>query len=72
MTLFIILGEDQYELGHIDRMYKFWPEQGFELLQTISEKKPELLEHIIIKTDKGYEMTVETFVGKLEKLKFKR
>ena len=44
----------------------FYPQQGFDLLVDLSERKPELLQYVQIVTDKGVVIQVEDFLGIFE------
>lgn len=44
----------------------FYPDQGFDLLVSLSEKKPRYLDYIQIVTDKGIVVSVEDFLGIFE------
>jgi len=46
----------------------FWPGDGLSALMEISNKKPELLEHIKIFTDTGKELSLQAFMSEIDKL----
>lgn len=58
-----ILGEES--LG------SFYPGQGMVGLNNIVNNKPELLESVIIKTDKNEEISITDFLDIISKLKIK-
>jgi hypothetical protein len=57
------------ELGENTGFGVFWAGSGLKVLMKIVDKKPEILPDIIIKTDKGKELTVEQFLTQIQKLK---
>lgn len=47
----------------------FWSGGGLSVLMKIVDRQPELIEHIIIKTDTNKILTIDQFLTDLQKLK---
>jgi hypothetical protein len=78
MQYFIILPKDKEKdtlneanlIGE-ESFGNFWPGSGLNVLMTIVTQKPELVEHITIKTDQNKVLSIDEFLRKVNKLKIK-
>jgi len=55
-----VLGESSFK--------SFWAESGFDILNIIVNKYPDIIEHIIIKDEKNKKYEVMEFIEKISKL----
>jgi hypothetical protein len=56
-----LLGESSFKV--------FWAGQGLKTLMQMVEGQPDLLEHVIIKTDKNKTLTITEFLDTIKSLK---
>lgn len=61
------LNSERYLLGE-ESFGTFYPDQGYNLLEDLSDRFPELLPHIEIKTSEGEEIDIEEFLDRLDDL----
>lgn len=61
------LNSERYVLGE-ESFGTFYPDQGYNLLEDLSDRFPELLPHIGIKTSEGEEIDIEEFLDRLDDL----
>jgi len=57
------LGEQSFKV--------FWASGGFNILQNAIKKNPDVVEHFIIKDDKGKSYSIEEFLDKIAKLQIR-
>lgn len=55
-----LLGESSFN--------KFYPGRGFEALVKMIDKQPEILNSVVIKTDRNETLTIEEFLKHIDKL----
>lgn len=50
----------------------FWPGAGLNALMTMVDSKPQMLRYVIVKDEKGHELTIEEFLKQIQNLRIKR
>ena len=50
----------------------FWPGAGLNALMNMVDSEPQLLRYVIVKDEKGRELTIEEFLKQIENLRIKR
>lgn len=61
--LYLKTSDEKPMLCGIESFGHFYPYEGFDFLTDIAEKKPELLEWMEVKDERGIRYTIETFLG---------
>jgi len=59
---------DTNQLGDVS-FKTFWANRGFNILQNAIKSNPDIVEHFIIKDEKGKGYSIEDFLDKIKKLK---
>ena len=50
----------------------FWPGAGLQALMSMVDSKPQMLRYVIVKDEKGRELTIEEFLKQIQNLRIKR
>ena len=61
------LNSTKYTLGE-ESFDTFYPDQGYFLLEDLSERFPDLLPHVEVKASDGEGLTIEEFLERIEDL----
>ena len=61
--------KDINQLGDENGFGVFWTKRGFNVLMNAVEQHHSVLNHVVIKDEKGKEYSIEDFLDKIKKLK---